>query len=154
MTWVNDRRAHSGVRQSKRRLRHHSATCWSPTGRSRIRTSERSLNPGARLTALRADPLVLNGFNDDLDHSVGDTDDVDDTEAVQAEQQRRSVVHARGLAAVGCGRQTACRGHEPHSRIDTPRKCGEPLKEVTNAMPRLWQGGNQEFESLGPPAEM
>lgn len=44
--------------------------------------------------------MALNGFNNDLDHPVGDTDDVDDSEAVQAEQQRRSVVHARDLLSV------------------------------------------------------
>ncbi len=34
--------------------------------------------------------------------------------------------HARGLAAVGCERQSAWRGHEPQSRTDTPLKCGDP----------------------------
>ena len=55
----------------------------------------------------------------------GDTHHVNDTEGFQAEQQRRRVVHARGLAVVGCERQSACRGHEPHSRTDTPLKCEE-----------------------------
>ena len=47
----------------------------------------------------------------------------------------------------GCERQTAWRGHEPQSRIDTPLKCGDP--HYSNCTPQhkdfnrnkaLWAG--------------
>jgi hypothetical protein len=44
------------------------------------------LHPPAGLPAIWAESLPVNGFNDDLDQTIGDTYDVDDPEAVQAEQ--------------------------------------------------------------------
>jgi hypothetical protein len=50
LTCVNDARGQAGSRQARRRLRHHSATCWFATGRSRMRASGRSFT---RLLAVR-----------------------------------------------------------------------------------------------------
>jgi hypothetical protein len=126
VTWVNDRREHVGCGITD-------AAC-APQRHLLVGDREITnpyhgpvLHTSAGRPAVVAQPLACKGFNDDLDHTIGDTDDVDDTDAVHAEQQRRSVVDARGLAAVGCRRQSACRGHEPHSRIDTPLKYREPL---------------------------
>jgi hypothetical protein len=45
-----------------------------------------------------ADRDQLDGLDDDLDERVGDVHDIDHGELIEAEQQRRRVVHARGIA--------------------------------------------------------
>lgn len=73
--------------------------------------------------------MPVNGFHDDLNDPVGDTDDVD---RKPSRPNGKDVLSSMLVASLprGCERQTAWRGREPSSGIDTPLKCGGPRKGV------------------------
>lgn len=97
LTSTNDERGHAASAHSSRRFRQYSATGCPLAVKSSIRDNGRSLT--------RRDSTPQSGhaaspgesLDDDQDSPLVDTVDLDHAEPVQAEQQRRSVIHARGL---------------------------------------------------------
>ncbi len=86
------------------------------------------LDPAGQDPAPRAGTLARPDLDERLDPPRVDPLDQQDGELVlQTQKYCRTVVHARGLVAVGGERPTACRGHEPDHLPGAPLNYEEPL---------------------------
>src|SRR5690606_2689259 len=124
---VNEPLPHCGFAQTRRRLRHHRSTRLPPAGRSLIRTSGRCLT--RLLTCPQPGQAPCWSMVSTTTRTRSSSTRSTSMTRNPSRPNRTEVASCMLVASPpSCGgRQTACRGHEPHSGSDTPLKCEGPL---------------------------